>query len=141
MTFEEKIRKSLGGNGIYLTFDGVPWHNKDQALKADPRIDYEEPGFAEISRENAILLLEAALSNDLCYGVKRPGRGTAEQLATEFISNAREPAKFYTNSDAPYNQKDGTWSFSPITEATIDTGVVVREGNNLASLLWVLDFD
>ncbi|MGD2117366.1 MAG: hypothetical protein PVG66_03340 [Chromatiales bacterium] len=141
MNLEQKIQNSLRGNGIFLTFDGVEWRDKGQALRADPRIVYEDLKLSEISRKDAIQLLISALSNDLCYGAKRLGKGMAEQIAKEFIGAYHEQARFYTNSDVPYNNKSHAWSFSPITEATIDTGVIVREGKNLASLLWVMGID
>jgi len=141
MNLEQKVQKSLKGNGIFLTFDGVLWQEKDKALRADSRIEYEDLKLYEVKRREAIQLLISAMSNDLCYGVKRLGKGTAEQIAKEFVGSFHEQARFYTNSDVPYDKKGSAWSFSPITNATIDTGVIVREGKNLVSLIWVMDID
>lgn len=141
MNLEQIIQKSLKGNGLFLTFDGVQWQDKDKALRADSRIYYEDLKLFEVSRKDAIQLLISALSNDLCYKTKRLEKETAEQIAKEFIGPFNGQARFYTNSDIPYHKKGSFWSFSPITEATIDTGVIVREGENLVSLLWIMGID
>jgi len=141
MNLGAKIEKALGGNAIFIVYENVPWRERDAALSEDPRIKSGTVDHNEVSRSEAISLLSAALKKDLCYGTKLLGKGVAEEIAKEFVGSHQEGARFYTNSAVPYGGGKEAWSYSPLTAATIDTGVVVREGGNLASVLWVMAFD
>jgi hypothetical protein len=141
MELGQIINKLLKENGIFQKYSDVNWRDKDKALNKQSCIEYQDVKFTELHKNDAVKLLSSALCNDLCYGVKRMGKTKAEQIAVEFISSHHDGARFYTNSSIPYHQKSSSWLFTSITNATIDTGVIVREGHKLVSLLWIADTD
>jgi hypothetical protein len=95
----------------------------------------------EVGREKAQEILVAILSRDLAYRAEAMPRNRAEQLALEFIESQGD-AKFYSNGDwSAYVFGGGsTFSWSELTDATFDAGVI-SVSQELACSVWVEDED
>ena len=100
-------------------------------LSGDPE------AFREISEAEAIDIAALILHEDLAYHVELMPPGDAKALATAFVAQVGAPARYFTNGEF-----DGRslWAFEPITEATLDTGIIVL-GPSSSGMLWVEDED
>jgi hypothetical protein len=68
----------------------------------------------------------------------KPAR--AAQVATAFVSRFADDAEFWTNGDLWRASYHPTGSWSPLTPATFDTGVVAVD-DDAVGILWVTDED
>jgi hypothetical protein len=77
------------------------------------------------------------LYEDLAYHVELMPHTDAQLLAGAFVAQFEAPARYFTNGEFV----NGTLSqFTPMTEATFNTGIVVL-GLSSAGILWVEDED
>ena len=100
-------------------------------LRGDPE------AFREISQADAIEIAALILHEDLAYRIELMPPGDAKALATEFIAQFTAPARYFTNGEFVGRSLS---AFEPITEATLDTGIIVL-GSSSAGILWVEDED
>lgn len=98
----------------------------------------------EVSATDALAISAALLHRDLAYGSELIPLHTATDLVTQFFDQVPEPHTYFTNGEwsiAPDDSRPASLSsFSPISEATLDAGVVCL-GDGRAALLWVQDED
>lgn len=95
----------------------------------------------EIDHADATLVIKEILWKDLAYGSEMMSEKEAHDAAIELIDTYSEQGtEFYTNGDwVNYHSKSGC-SFSPLTEATFDAGVIIRS-QEFAACIWVQDED
>jgi hypothetical protein len=97
-----------------------------------------------ISREEAHAALAAVLTHDLAYESECIAPPVAASFAEEFLGRFDSGAAFLTNGEFPpvSPTKAAGWrgSWTPLTEATFDTGVIAVDTAR-AGLLWVEDED
>lgn len=141
MNFEDKLKKKTGGRAFFYSFHDVAWANRYHGLKEAGFINLDILKLCEVNLEDAERLLVDVLSTDLCYKSKVMSLYDAKELAKEFISMQDKQAKYFTNSDVPYRNGTSAWAFTPITEATMDTDLIIKLGKQLESMLWVADID
>lgn len=141
MNFEEKLKKQTGGRAFFYSFQDVAWATRYEGLREAGFINSDTLKLSEVKVEDAEKLLIDVLSTDLCYKSEVMSKHRARELAKEFIALQDKQARFFTNSNVPYRSSESSWSFTPITEATIDTGLMVKVGKQLDSMLWVADID
>jgi hypothetical protein len=99
-----------------------------------------------ITRQQAEALIRRVIGYDLAYGAALTDLDTASDLAGRFIGCFGDQARCYTNgtwheADTAISQsviRGASWT--PITPATFDTGVVCLDDRNIA-ILWVQDED
>ncbi len=141
MNFEEKLKKKTAGRAFFYSFQDVAWATRYEGLREAGFINSDILTLSEVKVEAAEKLLIDVLSTDLCYKSEVMSKYSARELAKEFIALQDKQARFFTNSNVPYRSGESSWSFTPITEATIDTGLMVKVGKRLDSMLWVADID
>ena len=141
MNFEQKLKKKTRGKAFIYSFQDLAWANRYEGLKEAGFINSEILELSEVNIGDAEALLMDVLSTDLCYGCKVMSKDAAAELAKEFIASQDKQARFFTNSNVPYSSSARAWAFTGITEATIDTGLMVKVGKQLVSMLWVVSFD
>ncbi|EAR62167.1 hypothetical protein [Neptuniibacter caesariensis] len=141
MNFEEKLKKKTGGRAFFYSFQDVAWATRYEGLREAGFINSDILTLSEVKVEAAEKLLIDVLSTDLCYKREVMSKYSARELAKEFMTLQDKQARFFTNSNVPYRSGESAWSFTPITEATIDTGLIVKVGKQLDSMLWVSDID
>jgi hypothetical protein len=97
-----------------------------------------------ISREEARAALAAVLTHDMAYEGECMSPSVAASFVEEFLVGFDSGAVFLTNGEFPpfSPTKPAGWrgSWTPLTEATFDTGVVAVDAAR-AGLLWVEDED
>lgn len=141
MNFEGKLNKKTGGRAFFYSFQGVAWAARYEGLREAGFINTDILKLSEVKIENVKKLLVDVLSTDLCYRNEVMSKYSARELAKEFIALQDKQARFFTNSDIPYCSDESAWSFTSITEATTDTGLMVKVDKELKSMLWVVDID
>jgi|GEM_PF-5368003 len=141
MNFEEKLKKKTRGRAFYYSFQDVAWAARYEGIRKAGFINSDILKLSEVKIEDAEKLIIDILSTDLCYKSKVMSKHSARELAKEFIAQQDKQVRFFTNSNVPYRSDESSWSFTPITEATIDTGLMTKVGKQLDSMLWVADID
>ena len=122
--------------------DEVLWRDRDDALRAMGYSPISSQNWHEVSKSEALGLLSDALAFDLCYGVKQLPPSNASDLAEDFLSRFHWQARYFTNSERPWSRANlNGWTFAPLTKGTIDTGVVVKVGNQFGGILWISSSD
>lgn len=98
--------------------------------------------YKKIARAEAIEVLKNVLHEDMAYNVKIMSSEKAKNLAVEFVGNFGDEAKFYTNGEygKPRKSLNVGPSWSPATDATFDTGVIVIF-NEVVGCAWFADED
>lgn len=102
-----------------------------------------EPGiYAEIDASQAVSVLQRLIHGDLAYGVELVPPAKAQRLAISFVQAAGGPgARYFTNgSPGLANPSVAGASWSPATDATFDTGLLVL-APTLTACLWFEDED
>jgi hypothetical protein len=120
--------------------------------------------WVEIPEKVARWIISEYLHKDLAYGLKQVSKNYAEQLASQFLEHFARPAQFFTNGglytecpgatpekgsyflrlgEQPFNPEskgvfEGSWT--PLTEATFDTGIVAVNDDYIA-IVWYSDED
>ena len=94
-----------------------------------------------ISFEDAVLVTKAILWKDLAYGSEMMKENEALSAAKELLDDYAEiETEYYTNGDwVNYHDKSGC-SFSPLTKATFDAGIIIKN-KEFAACIWVQDED
>ncbi len=141
MNFENRLKKKTGGRAFFYSFRDVAWATRYEGLREAGFLNSDILQLSEVKTEDVEKLLIDVLSTDLCYKSEVMSKYSARELAKEFITLQDKQARFFTNSNTPYSSSESAWSFTPITEATIDTGLMVKVGKQLDSMLWVADID
>ncbi len=102
------------------------------------------PQWDEISASDAHAIVATLLHRDLAYGNEIMPFATAADLATQFFDLVPEPHTYFTNGDwarsAANSAQAELSSYNPISDATLDSGVVCL-GDGRAALFWVEDED
>lgn len=97
-----------------------------------------------ISRVEARDALAAVLARDMAYESECMSPSAAAEFVEEFFGRFDTDAAFLTNGEFPpaTPEKADGWrgSWTPLTDATFDTGVVAVDSAR-AGLLWVEDED
>lgn len=98
--------------------------------------------YQKIDRAEAVEVLKSVLHKDMAYSVKIMSSEKAKNLAVEFIGNFGSEAIFYTNGEygKPRKNTNVGPSWSPATDATFDTGVIVIL-NEAVGCAWFADED
>lgn len=104
-------------------------------LESDPGI------YREITQPDARFLIQSILQQDLAYDSQVMSAESASKLTDSFL----EPFKadgtlYYTNGTFYEVPPRRTTTWNPATNATFDTGVLIR-GATVSGCLWVEDED
>ncbi len=138
---ERELAADLGG---YLGLVEVGnWPSPEPAVAAGAKsVGLRAAPRREITREQAHELVAALIECDLAFHAPRGTKWEAESLASTFLGMfPSEEARFFTNGELGLEHiavKSGAWS--PMTNATFDTGVVAVEGSRVG-VFWVEDED
>lgn len=95
----------------------------------------------QLNRSQAEKISSYILDYDLAYNVPIIEKNLAENLSSKFLNFFSEEAVFFTN--ASFSDDEGEFhidGWSPITDATFDSGIIVFDGS-LIGILWVMDED
>jgi hypothetical protein len=103
-------------------------------LSGDPKI------YCEIDRQAARSLIYLVLEKDLAYGGGAMPRHEANRLTDAFLAQFDMTSRFYTNGTFHEVAAGNGATWSPATDATFDTGVLVLS-DALSGCLWVEDED
>ena len=95
--------------------------------------------YKNIERSEAIELLKVVLHKDMAYGAKIMSAEKAKNLTNEFIAEFSDSASYFTNGDFGKNKSNGI-SWTPATNATFDTGLIVIS-NGIVGCIWFADED
>jgi hypothetical protein len=126
----EQVWLTVLGPGEAQDFDGV-------ALAAG--LEPLGRAWVEVNAQRAESVLAALLHKDLAYKSEVMREHTARWLASEFLRGfGRYGSRFATNSSDMPDQMP--WSWTPATDATFDSGVVVI-GEAGSGIYWVADED
>lgn len=139
MNIFQKIRKARGGciaDTINIGVESVESAAKLFHLSDKVGI------YKMIEKAEALELLKVVLHKDMAYGVKIMSSVKASNLAEELIGQFGEDAVYYSNGDygKPRKNSNVGASWTPATEATFDTGVIVIS-NSAVSCVWFADED
>ncbi len=98
--------------------------------------------YNKIERPEAIAVLRTVLHKDMAYSAKIMSSEKAKSLANEFVGKFDDEAVFYTNGEygKPRSNTNVGPSWSPATDATFDTGVIVLS-NGVVGCVWFADED
>jgi hypothetical protein len=88
--------------------------------------------FEPVAASNAVLLVASILHKDMAYRQPLMTEERAKELTEQFLGQFGADAKFFSNG------WPGGWS--PATDATFDTGVLVI-GKDRSGCIWVEDED
>jgi hypothetical protein len=101
----------------------------------------------EINQREADNLLISILSRDLAYNAPAGDEQSATVLARRFLHRFDPDARYFTNGTIalPHQQRRPAThviisGYSPLTEATFDTGVVALDTHQIG-IIWVWDED
>ena len=95
--------------------------------------------YREISKAQAETVAKRVLHRDLAYDAEIMTEPEAQALANRFFDCFdEENAQYYTNGD--YYSDGSNHSWTPATDATFDTGILVI-GKSRTGCLWVEDED
>jgi len=95
------------------------------------------PVWTRLATEDAQRAATRVLHRDLAYQAPVMAIEVAESLARRFVECCGEAAVFFTNGALALT---GTGAWSPITDATFDSGIVGLSASRVG-LLWVEDED
>ncbi|MBQ0946611.1 hypothetical protein KAK07_25015 [Ideonella sp. 4Y16] len=106
-------------------------------LKGEPAI------YSEVSPKEAACVLRSVIHRDMAYEIELVPLGQAEELAAKFLQAVGTVgARYFTNGTfgLPRQSPHVGASWSPATEATFDTGILVLTPERTACL-WFEDED
>ena len=121
-----------------------PWPRNDtptgraDAFVASLGLNALGAGWRVVDRSRADRLLFNVLHKDLAYGSVIMPAARADELARAWLDLFPPQALFFTNGTFHNGSSGASWS--PITHATFDTGVLVVAPDTLG-LCWVQDED
>ena len=97
----------------------------------------------EVSRPDAVSVVQNILHRDLAYRAEIMPAWLAAELANRFCELFPESTRYFTNGTwetGPSGQPDQARTWSPLTEATFDAGVIaVTDG--FVGVAWAEDED
>ncbi|WP_086931669.1 hypothetical protein [Agarilytica rhodophyticola] len=98
--------------------------------------------YNKIKRPEAVEVLRAVLHRDMAYNVKIMSSEEAKNLANDFVGEFGDDAVFYTNGEygKPRDNPNIGPSWSPATDATFDTGIIVVS-HGVVACAWFTDED
>ncbi len=99
--------------------------------------------YIQVAVEEAIAVLANVIHEDMAYGYEFVPRERARELAAAFVSSfPQQSTRYFTNGTfgKPRESPNIGASWSPATEATFDTGVLVLSSESTACL-WFKDED
>ena len=103
----------------------------------------DKPALLRVSEALALQIARSVLHKDMAYDTVIMSWARADELACRFLAMFHSPPTEYF-SNGSFTQSDtgpvGLNSWSPLTQATFDTGVIVVEAG-LVGCLWVEDED
>ncbi len=140
-SIETRILEARGGDAVVgsQTWDGGSVEEAARRFGL-----FSSPGiYFEVTAREAEAVLGAVLIEHMGWLRDFMPLKQAARLAAEFIGQFRnEPAKFYTNGEygRPMDASGHGPSFTPATEATFDTGVLVVCPDRIACA-WFMDED
>lgn len=109
------------------------------AAAADFGLSGKAAVYREVPADEAVLLLAAVLHRDMAYDQQIMPAARALDLAKDFVGSfPRDPTRFFTNGTFGRKQEAPSWS--PATDATFDTGVIVLS-SGMTACLWFQDED
>jgi hypothetical protein len=94
--------------------------------------------WTELDPRSALEVATRVLHTDLAYDTPMMTIELAEALAGRFVACCGEGASFVTNGSLAQRGTGGAWS--PLTEATFDTGIIGVSLTRIG-MLWVQDED
>ena len=139
MNIYTKIQRARGGCIVgtkKATVDSVESAAELFGLSSETDI------YEMIERAEAVEVLKRVLHKDMAYSVSIMSSEQAKMLAREFIGSFGKDSTFYTNGEYgrhPVNPTVGP-SWSPATDATFDSGVVVIF-DEMVGCAWFTDED
>jgi hypothetical protein len=140
---------------VYLAVHEIPAHSKWELSVFNklsiPEISAEEfmESLIEIGNSKlASSILTSLLHKDLAYDAEIIPLEQANLLANAFISTFSNKATYFSNltwdkneyKEGNRNYELGLSSWTPFTEATFDSGVIIYE-NNRIGIAWFADED
>ena len=139
MNICEKIMKARGS--CIVEIKEVSVSSVESAAKLFGLSDGDEI-YKKIDRLEAREVLKNVLHKDMAYRVKIMSSEKAKNLSEEFLTKFDDRAEFYTNGEYGKSRKspDVGPSWSPATEATFDTGVIVIS-SKIVGCAWFADED
>lgn len=96
--------------------------------------------WVEVSQDVAQQHLAEVLHRGLAYNGELIPRQRAAELASAFLAMFPGGRYFTNTEDAPYDAKQSSHGWDPITQATFDTGIVALRGNEIG-MIWLEDED
>jgi hypothetical protein len=132
------IRKRRGKNTV-VAFASSSAHGPVEPTVLDrfvERVGLSGIGdqWREVSREAAVSLVAAVLAQDLAYSsVQHMPPAEARSLAERFAGKFADDARFFTNTDLEPGASSCSWD--PMTESTIDAGVVGIDARTIGILV------
>ncbi len=104
----------------------------------------KEPNWTEASPERALQLLAWCLHRDLAYDSQIMPHNQALQMAGAFLERLPEGCRLLTNTGSLLSSRQAkrtSWSWSPITHSTFDTGIIAQKDRGVVGVLWFEDED
>jgi hypothetical protein len=99
--------------------------------------------YDEVSLEEAVAVLTSLMHKDMAYGVELVPIEQARELARSFINHfPADTTRYFTNGTygKPSANKNFGASWTPATDATFDSGVLVLS-SALTACVWCMDED
>lgn len=98
--------------------------------------------YKEVGRSEALCVLKNVLHKDMAYSTTVMSSEKAQNIANEFVEQFGDDAVFYTNGQFGKALSDPSIgpSWTPATDATFDTGVIVIAGG-VVGCVWFMDED
>ena len=138
----DRIRRRGGARVTVALFADQSWKAKADALSSVGLTPQADEGWFEVSREDALGIVVAALSHGLCYGTRKMSLDDARELVTPFFELMHFQTRYFTNSEVPYHRRDRNfWPFSRVGPGTVSTGVAFELAKELVGILWISDHD
>ena len=138
---DSRFTEKCGARATCRLFTGRAWADKNAELTECGFVNVTGTNWYEVTLQQAVGILSAALASDLCYGSRRMANSSAARMARQFLEQFPEQAQFFTNSAVPYHLRESAWQFDSITVGVVDTGILVKVGESLAGILWISDDD
>lgn len=138
-SIESRIVAARGGD---LIVGNRTWHGGSvEGAAAEFGLLSSAGIYIEVSALEAESVLRSVLHRDMAYEREIVPLDEAARLAAEFIRQfSFESAKFYTNGEYGRPRINSSVGWTPATEATFDTGVLMVSPNRIACA-WFMDED
>ena len=94
----------------------------------------------ELTRDRALAALTQLLWKDMAYSVECMQEANARELAGQIFAQCEYPASQYF-SNAAWDQQGRLPSWTPFTESTFDSGLVITGPDHRFFCIWFQDED